>query len=96
MESVGFLPVVQTGAATPVSRGVSSLLQAVEEQSSSADAIVSAVPIRAAAAARAFDLAYLVAFSRIVLRDKPAQDVLAEQQKVLRGAETSSLPEDRP
>ena len=96
MESVGFLPVVKIGAGTIASKGLSSLLSAVADQSSSPDAIVSAVPIRAAAAARRFDLAYLVAFSRIVLRTMDIQDVLRRQGRLLLGAETSPLRENGP
>jgi multiple sugar transport system substrate-binding protein len=96
MESVGFLPVVEIGTRTTTSKGLSALLRAVVEQAGSADAIVSAVPIRAAASARRFDLAYLVAFSRIVLRAMGTQEVLARQEKMLREAETDSLREDRP
>lgn len=96
MESVGFLPVVEIGTGTAASKGLSALVHAVVEQSSSADAIVSAVPLRAAAAARRFDLAYLVAFSRIVLRTMDIQEVLARQEQMLRGSETSSLREDGP
>ena len=81
---------------TIASKGLSALLQAVAEQSSSPDAIVSAVPIRAADAARRFDLADMVAFSRIVLRDLDAREVLALQEPLPRAAESGPLPEDRP
>ncbi len=96
MESVGFLPVVEIGAGTKVSSGVASLLRAVAEQAGSPNAIVNAVPIRAAEAARRFDLAYLVAFSRIVLRNMGTQEVLARQERLLLDAATSPLQVPRP
>ena len=95
MESIGFLPVVEIGAGTHISNGLSSLLHAVADQSGSADAIVSAVPVRAAAAARQFDIAYLVAFSQIVLRDKDIPGVLARQEKLVRETEVSRTGQRR-
>ena len=96
MESVGFLPVVEIGPEIKVSRGLSTLVHALVKQSNSGNAILTAVPIRAAADARRFDLVYLVAFSRIVLRNMDTADVLARQQQMLLEAVTSPLQESKP
>jgi multiple sugar transport system substrate-binding protein len=96
MESVGFLPVVEIGENAQLSKGLSALVRATFQQLSSPDAILSSVPLRAADAGRSFDLAYVVAFSRIVLRKMDAQAVLERQQRILRELDTNVRPADSP
>lgn len=87
LESLGFLPVVQIDSSAKLSKGLSALVQAMVEQTGSRDAILSSVPLQVADAGKSFDLAYLVAFSRIVLRKSSAQAVLEAQAKWLPEAE---------
>jgi multiple sugar transport system substrate-binding protein len=92
MESVGFLPVVEISKNENLSKGLSELVQAADEQLSSPDGILSSVPLRSADAGRSFDLVYTVAFSRIVLRNLGVQEVLERQEKILREIETNDQP----
>jgi multiple sugar transport system substrate-binding protein len=95
MESVGFLPVVETGRTDWPSKGLSAIVQAAVEQLKSPNAIISSVPLRTADAGRSFDLVYTVAFSRIVLRRLPIPPVLERQEKLLRTMEAESPPRAR-
>jgi multiple sugar transport system substrate-binding protein len=90
MESVGFLPVVDIAAAQGASPGMLALFRAAVDQAAAPDAIVGGVPVRSASAARQFDLAYLVAFSRIVLRSMDIPEVLARQGAMVTAAETGA------
>jgi multiple sugar transport system substrate-binding protein len=80
MESVGFLPVVDIGGLTTVSSGLTALARASLDQLGSPDAVLSSLPVLDADAGRRFNLAYMVAFSRIVLRGADPVEVLATQQ----------------
>jgi multiple sugar transport system substrate-binding protein len=83
MESVGFLPVVRIGSEVQLRAGMRSLLQAAVDQLASPEGILSPVPLLGGDADRSFSLAYLVAFSGIVLRGFPITDVLTVQEKKL-------------
>jgi multiple sugar transport system substrate-binding protein len=88
MESVGFLPVVRISNRVDLPDGLRVLLQAAVAQLSSPEAILSSVPLLGGDAGRSFNLAYMVAFSRIVLRGLPIDAVLAVQESKLREAVT--------
>jgi multiple sugar transport system substrate-binding protein len=96
MESVGFLPVVEIGKKVQLSKGLSALVQATNEQLISPNAILSTVPLRTADAGRSFDLVYMVAFSRIVLRNMTIESVLERQRTLLHEIETNVRPKDSP
>lgn len=92
MESVGFMPVVDVGGSSEISRGSGILIRAAMDQLGSPEAIFSTVPLREANAARGFNLAYLVAFSQIVLRGFSIQVVLEKQERFLRGVLSNDHP----
>jgi len=83
MERLGFLPVVDVSGCKELSAGSQALVQAAAKQLAAVDGVLSSVPALTGDSARRFDLAYLNAFSQIVLKNHGPLPVLAAQQKVL-------------
>ena len=92
MDSVGFLPVVEVGTSAKISKGLAALMQATTKQLSSPEAIFSTIPRQTTEVERSFDLAYMVAFSQIVLRGMSTHMVLETQERYL----NQVVSEDRP
>ncbi len=84
LKSVGFFPVVDTEGAGSLPAGVASIERAVRDQASSKDSVVALLPIGLGAEGKRFNLAYLRAFSRIVLREREVSVVLDRQARTLR------------
>lgn len=92
MENVGFMPVVEIGKDLELSSGMRALLQAAVAQASAPDTILSSIPPLGPDAGRSFNLAYMIAFSQIVLRGRGTEGVLAAQEKKLREIEDHDRP----
>ncbi|MEJ1373745.1 MAG: ABC transporter substrate-binding protein [Candidatus Sedimenticola sp. (ex Thyasira tokunagai)] len=84
LKRVGFFPVVDTEGAGDLPAGIASIERAVREQASSKDSLVALLPIGLGGEGKRFNLAYLRAFSRIVLREREMGVVLDRQATILR------------
>ncbi|MBA7549369.1 Sensor histidine kinase RcsC [subsurface metagenome] len=100
LESVGFFPVVQTGATGKLPPGLAKIKDGVSKQSSSRDAVPSLLPVGLGERAKDFNMAYLGAFSKIVLRGGDIRPVLESQAERLRqiisDAQARCWPPDEP
>jgi multiple sugar transport system substrate-binding protein len=83
MDSVGFQPVVEVSNSAEISKGLAALMQATTKQLSSPEAIFSTMPPQTTEVERSFNLAYMVAFSQIVLRGMSTHMVLETQERYL-------------
>jgi len=100
LESVGFFPVVQTDDTGKLPPGLVKIKDGVSKQSMSGDAVPSLLPVGLGEKAKDFNLAYLGAFSKIVLRGRDIRPVLEAQAQKLRqiisDAQTRCWPPDKP
>lgn len=81
LEKLGFFPVVNIPSDTNIASGFKPLHQAVASQAGAANSISALLPVGLKSNARAFNLAYMGAFSRIILRGKDIKSVLAVQAR---------------
>jgi multiple sugar transport system substrate-binding protein len=98
MESVGFLPTVEIGNLAGRSGEMQTVLQAATEQLNARDGILTSVPLLGEDVGRGFDLAYMVAFSKIVLRGMDVRTVLQPLGMTLQdmdGKDQPTVPESR-
>ncbi|MCH7880141.1 MAG: carbohydrate ABC transporter substrate-binding protein [Proteobacteria bacterium] len=79
LENVGFFPTVTIPAETKTTPGITSLQEAVAMQSGAQNSVMTLFPVGLKNDARAFNLAYMGAFSGIVLRGRDIATVLEEQ-----------------
>lgn len=84
LESVGFFPVVQTGEIGKLPPGLAKIKDGVSKQAVSRDAVPSLLPVGLGERAKDFNMAYLGAFSKIVLRGGDIRPVLESQAERLR------------
>ncbi len=84
LASVGFFPVVQTGAMGELPAGLEIIKEAVAKQADSKDALPSMLPVGLGAKGKDFNLVYKGAFSKIVLRGRDIHSVLDIQAEKLR------------
>ncbi len=83
LQKLGFFPVVETGNGG-LSPGIASLADAVRTQATSAQSLATLLPSGLGEQGRRFSLAYLRAFSQIVLRGREPDKVLERQARTLR------------
>ncbi len=83
LESVGFFPVVQTGDTGKLLPGLAKIKDGVLKQSSSRDAVPSLLPVGLGEKEKDFNMVYLGAFSKIVLRGSDIRPVLESQAEKL-------------
>jgi multiple sugar transport system substrate-binding protein len=83
LQGVGFFPVVAEAAGAVPTGGLKVLADGVAAQSAAPDLLVSIIPGGFGARVGEFNKVYLDAFTEIVLRGRPIEDVLARQAAVL-------------
>lgn len=84
LRNVGFFPVVDTAGAGTLSPGIAALERAVHAQATSSQSLVTLLPAGLGAEGKRFNLAYLRAFSQIVLREREIPPILEVQAQILR------------
>ena len=84
LRTLGFMPARSSDQIPNISPGLEDLLLAARRQERSDSALQVTMPALPTGKAAAFDLAYLESFSRIVLRDVPAREVLPRAMKRIR------------
>lgn len=83
LQGVGFFPVVVEAAGAVPTGGLKVLADGVAVQSTAPDLLVSIIPGGFGARTGEFNKVYLDAFTEIVLRGKPIEEVLARQGALL-------------